>query len=697
MDSDRLEFRATGGECAGFLITRGLLTVVTCGIYGFWLASDWKKWCAQRTYVHGEPLAYKTGFADFVLNQIVKGTLMLVTCGLYLPWAMVKGNRYDWRHMTVADGRTCRFDGGGSAFVGITLLGALVSLCTCGLGSTWAYAKGVQWNWSHTLIGGERVRFEGRPGDLFLKGLGGHILSTITCGLYLPWHIITLERWRIENAFVVRGTDTTPTPPDPVEAMLEERAKDPKTWIGLGIVAAALLLISLVVSAVQGLADWVSTWGDEDEVALVVPEPIEDVYEVITLDGAAFGTSRPPAASRSLLTATSTEASSTLVEGKLRHSAARLTDGNKGTAWSEGVGGQGIGQTVTVSWACEGGGLGAIGIWPGLASKGSSWSVNSRPRQAHATLVIDGEQALDTSLSFDNAMSEHFLDLRGIACGTSATLTLEIESVWEGKSYEDTCISEISLYAAHSGEGLGIPMVRVASGTYTLGSPSNEEARDKDEKVHAVTLSRPFLIGTTEVTQDQWEAVMGSNPSKFKGGDLPVENVTWFQAVEFANALSLMEGLEPAYRISQTAPTIEGKQVTWNRQANGYRLPTEAEWEVAARAGKRQRYAGSEVADPVGWHKGNSAGRTHAVGAKEPNGLGLRDMTGNVWEWCWDYEGDYVDVATDPSGPPRGTERIYRGGSWKEPDRYVRVANRGFYKPEVATPDKGLRVVRNAD
>jgi hypothetical protein len=261
--SDRLELRATGADCAGFLITRWLLTIFTCGIYGFWLASDWKRWLASKTYVHGQPLVYRSSFADFVLSQIAKLLMMLGTCGLYAPWALVKGSRYDWRHTTVADGRTCRFDGSGAGFVGTALLGVLLTVMTCGLGSPWAYALNVRWAWSHTTIGGERVRFEGQVGDYLVRAIGGHLLSMVTLGLFLPWHIMNLQRWRIENAFVVKGDDTTVTPADPLEAFIEARAKDPKTWMVLGGSFAALVAVILLLGALQfavGLAS--DLWED---------------------------------------------------------------------------------------------------------------------------------------------------------------------------------------------------------------------------------------------------------------------------------------------------------------------------------------------------------------------------------------------------------------------------------------------------
>jgi hypothetical protein len=278
---DHLEFRATGGDCAGFLLTRLLATVLTCGIYGFWLASDWKRWLASKTYVHGQPLHYSAGFADFVLSQVVKGALVFFTCGLYLPWAQVKGQRYDWRHITAADGRTCRFDGDGFGFIGTAIGAAALTLLTCGFGSAWGYAMKVRWGWSHTLIGGERVRFEGRVGDFLVRAIVGHFLSMLTCGIYLPWHIVNLQRWRIENASVVQGADDTPTPSDPIERIIEQRAKDPKTWIALGGVFGAMVLLVLLLGALQRAAQITGSLWDRFEAGGGVSshqvDPVDDI------------------------------------------------------------------------------------------------------------------------------------------------------------------------------------------------------------------------------------------------------------------------------------------------------------------------------------------------------------------------------------------------------------------------------------
>jgi len=180
------------------------------------------------------------------------------------------------------------------------------------------------------------------------------------------------------------------------------------------------------------------------------------------------------------------------------------------------------------------------------------------------------------------------------------------------------------------------------------------------------------------VTQKQWVTVMGSNPSYSKGDDKPVEQVSWFDAVDFCNRLSAKEGLEFCY-------TISGTNVICDFSKNGYRLPTEAEWEFAARGGRLSRryaYAGGNDAGAVAWYGGNSAGTTHAVGGKQANELGLYDVSGNVWEWCWDWYGSYgAGVQTDPRGPSSGQYRLLRGGSWKGNDAFLRASYRDRDEP----------------
>jgi formylglycine-generating enzyme required for sulfatase activity len=229
--------------------------------------------------------------------------------------------------------------------------------------------------------------------------------------------------------------------------------------------------------------------------------------------------------------------------------------------------------------------------------------------------------------------------------------------------------------------------VRINGGTFMMGSPANEPERSDNETQHQVTVS-PFYIGKYEVTQKEYQEVMGTNPSHFKGDNLPVENVSWYDAVEYCNKRSQKEGLTPAY-------TIYGTIVTWNRNANGYRLPTEAEWEYACRAGTNTAYnTGAIISDNTGWYRDNSTS-TYPVGQKSANAWGLYDMHGNVSEWCWDKFGSYSSGSqTDPIGAVSGGSRVNRGGSWYFSAANVRSANRYYFYPSDRNLILGFRLVR---
>jgi len=239
------------------------------------------------------------------------------------------------------------------------------------------------------------------------------------------------------------------------------------------------------------------------------------------------------------------------------------------------------------------------------------------------------------------------------------------------------------------------------------GSPDDEPGRTSDEWAHTVVLTDSVVAAVTEVTQSQYEALGFTDPSGFDGDDLPVESLTWHEAVAYCNALSTDDGLTPAY-------TIDGMDVTWNREADGWRLPTEAEWEFLCRAGSGQAFSGGALTgrvctpDPVlntlGWYCGSDFGGlpgTRAVMQKDANARGLHDMHGNVWEWCWNWYGDYrvMDedgdgVLLDPVGPVTGTRRVVRGGSWYGGSEDCRSANREARYPDNQDDVVGLRVVR---
>lgn len=237
----------------------------------------------------------------------------------------------------------------------------------------------------------------------------------------------------------------------------------------------------------------------------------------------------------------------------------------------------------------------------------------------------------------------------------------------------------------------------IPAGTFLMGSSKDVDPNTFDSEMprHEVRISRAFYLGVTEVTQGQYRAVTGESPSLFKGSDdLPVERVSWLDAVKFCNALSAKEGLTSFYR-------IEGDKVSapdW--KGAGYRLPTEAEWEYACRAGPGGTGAYSFGDDATqldrhAWYDGNSGRTTHPVGQKAPNAFGLYDMHGNVYEWCWDGFAPYdAKAAVDPVGPFEASARVYRGGNWGSDPRCARSAIRSWSASWFRLSGLGFRVAR---
>ncbi len=233
--------------------------------------------------------------------------------------------------------------------------------------------------------------------------------------------------------------------------------------------------------------------------------------------------------------------------------------------------------------------------------------------------------------------------------------------------------------------GVDLDMIWIEPGTFIMGSPKDELGRNSNETQHEVTLTQGYWLGKYEVTQAQYEAVTGSNPSEFIGADLPVEDVSWYEARAFCVKLTEIE--KAAGRLP------EGYE---------YTLPTEAQWEYACRAGTTTALnSGKNLLDKnecpemdeVGWYKYNSGDKTHSVGQKLPNAWGLYNMHGSVEEWCQDWAKDYpAGDATDPTGPETGTYRIVRGGGWNEDARYCRSASRDISEPDSFWPNTGFRV-----
>ncbi len=240
-------------------------------------------------------------------------------------------------------------------------------------------------------------------------------------------------------------------------------------------------------------------------------------------------------------------------------------------------------------------------------------------------------------------------------------------------------------------DAIGMEFAWIPPGHFRMGS-DHEFDRKNDETPHTVHLRKGFFLGVQLVTQEQWTANMGSNPSMFRGRMLPVEQVSWYDAIAFCNAQSAHQQRSPYYHIDRENVTILG--------GDGYRLTSEAEWEYACRAGSTGAYCFGDDFQKLGdyaWYANNSSGRTHSVGQKKPNAWGLYDMHGHIFEWCWDWYGDYpTGEITDPHGPVNGSCRVVRGGTPSIYFGFMRSAARHWILPSRSFGTVGLRVCRNA-
>jgi len=277
---------------------------------------------------------------------------------------------------------------------------------------------------------------------------------------------------------------------------------------------------------------------------------------------------------------------------------------------------------------------------------------------------------------------------------TASSMTPLFQAFWGGDCTGaiDTCaltMTKAQKVTVQLGPEVRPKLVIVPKGDFTMGSPTGESGRASDETQHLVMLTKDFWMADSEVTQRQYRNLMGTSPSKYQGSELPVEQVSWFDAVAYCNALSVKENLSPCYQINE--PTV-----VWagGLDCTGYRLPTEAEWEYAARSPATTLYAGSNSVDAVAWY---NTGTTHAVKTKTQNERGLYDLSGNVWEWVWDwYQGNYEALLPEnPIGPASGSKRVIRGGAFLDMARDQRVAARGKDDPKALSLGIGIRPVRS--
>ena len=282
-------------------------------------------------------------------------------------------------------------------------------------------------------------------------------------------------------------------------------------------------------------------------------------------------------------------------------------------------------------------------------------------------IYVDGKLAGHSPLDVSMGYGRH--TVKAIRNGKSVEKSFDVRE----NGGESSLLLKFSRNQTITVKGVSFDMVYVEGGTFDMGATTEQEsyAYSDDKPVHSVTLS-DYYIGKCEVTQELWEAVMGSNPSYFKGAQKPVEKVSWNDCQDFVSSLNSLTG-------------------------RTFRLPTEAEWEYAARGGNKSRhykYSGSDNIGNVAWHAGNSGGKTHAVGTKRANELGIYNMSGNVSEWCSDWCGYYsAGAQTNPQGPSSGSYRVLRGGSWGSGAWDCRVSDRDYFTPNYSGKYCGLRLV----
>ena len=297
----------------------------------------------------------------------------------------------------------------------------------------------------------------------------------------------------------------------------------------------------------------------------------------------------------------------------------------------------------------------------------------------HGDVNCDGYVSIsDVTILIDYLLSDISEGLSGDNADTNNDGNVSISDVTTLIDYLLSGIWPWEIPITYMINGVSFKMVPIEGGTFTMGATAEQgtDSFDNESPTHKVILS-DYSIGETEVTQELWLAVMGRNPSYFTGNlQRPVERVSWYECQAFITKLSQLTG-------------------------RTFRLPTEAEWEFAARGGNKSKgykYAGNDTISYVAWYSENSSNKTHPVGKKAPNELGLYDMSGNVWEWCLDWYDNYVsDKQTNPAGPASGSNRVYRGGSWDFTDRYCRVSTRSDIVPSDTYRNLGLRLVLGPD
>jgi len=339
-----------------------------------------------------------------------------------------------------------------------------------------------------------------------------------------------------------------------------------------------------------------------------------------------------------------------------------------------------------------------------LEQKTGRLQVSISPLKANCILKKDGKEILKWAGMQDIKdlligeyelscyLNEHITENRKIVVEEN-TVSSNIISLKKEKptTYTDNNVSDEKITRINQ---YGVEEIYVYGGTFRMGDIWGD-GEDDEKAIYRATIS-DYYISKYEITQRLYKKIMNENPSYFIGEKYPVEQVTWHDAIMFCNTLSEIVGLQKVY-------TISGTNVTADFTKNGFRLPTEAEWEYAARSrgSEDQKWSGTDninLLTNYAWYDSNSGNKTHPVGTKQPNDLGIYDMSGNVWEWCWDYSWNYPSIAEkNPRGPSTGFQRITRGGSWDYIEFHCRTANRSYHFPSRSRKNLGFRIVRNGE
>ncbi|WP_191013528.1 DUF898 family protein [Treponema zioleckii] len=667
-------------QLLGWSFLGGFVTAITAGICSP-LAFCWRySWEAKHTVIDGRRLKF-TGTAGGLFGTWLLCLLLcLVTLGIYTFWVPIKIKK--WREantffedeiptfsaeQNLRKEKASYFDGGLWQLIGWTLLGYLITVFTVGICYPWAVQMLYSWEQRHKVYCKNRCTFDGTAIGLFGNWIKWLLLSIITFGIYSLWLPIKIIKWKTKHTHLLADTgsadDAENLTPEELATKKEEQQKI-LHFAYLG--GAAAIIVSLFIFSKIYLMPYSPFMEKSSSLGTALCAlflPLAFAFGMIAL---------------------------TLI--KLPKLAiARLV--------------LPIATLIAVIPAFK------LGYMPfdnplyvlkllllvaGVVVAIVSWVKN----RDYEFTPKNPDQFKKIALIASIALGVVWLGVFGTRFAIQLKVAAEEKArIAAEKKAREEHIAELEANAKFE-------MIQVNGGTFRMGDKNNSAERP----VHKVTVNS-FSLGETEVTQALFELVMDRTPFEFRGYHLPADTINWYDAIVFCNRLSKKEGLTPVYSVNgSTNPDTWGylpcrgnafyRRIEWNQNANGYRLPTEAEWEYAARGGEKSKgykFSGSNKIGEVAWNVDNSNDRTHEVKTKSPNELGFYDMSGNVYEWCWNVYEDYTFKAQDnPKGPDSGELRVPRGGSFGNGAK-CRVSNRYGGAPEYGDKFIGFRVARSVN